>query len=727
MPTPTALGRLAATASFALAPNGLHAQQTWTALHTMPLPNGEVHLCAQRADHRILCLSGRSTDPDLETWEWGGSSWHRRRPTHAPPWRQGPAVAYDSARAVVVVFGGGGAGFTWLADTWEWDGAEWHQRSPATSPPARYHAGLAYDLRRQRAVLYGGADGSGRRSDLWEWNGTTWQQRMPGGSLPPAAYPMLAYNEARGRTVLCPHDLTAPTLEVYEYDGNRWTHAQPAWRPPGTNGARIAYDPHRARTVLFSGSTGFLPTTQHTDVLEWDGVQWQRVVSPAPPPYRVGTGFAYDARARRFVLHGGGPIVDTWTYDATTAVWTRMPQRAPFDVRAATQDLNGHALVLDLRGTFLWHRDTLAFEHLPAQPAPQVTGHTGLAFDDLRGEAMLLGATTAGSETWRWRAAVRQWQRVPGVSPPHAHGAAMAYDRLRGTAVVFGGVLDWTGQPTYVADTWLWDGSGWTLASPPADPGARVSAAMAWDPTTGNVVLFGGRDRHHAFLDDTREWNGSTWTQRATSPGPTGRWTHALTTRANGVGLVGGDANGALRDAWLLQGSTWLAETVTGLPQFAQVVASSDPLRDEVVVFGGANPYAYPTAGVWLLAEPPATVTPFGGGCGAGGATTLAADAPPVLGSVVHVQAGGFATLQPAAFVLGFTAQRTDLAPGCRLFVAPQATAFAATDAAGAASLAVPLPTAATFVGIEVHAQAAALDPATGFALTPATTLRLGR
>ena len=42
------------------------------------------------------------------------------------------------------------------------------------------------------------------------------------------------------------------------------------------------------------------------------------------------------------------------------------------------------------------------------------------------------------------------------------------------------------------ADTWTYNGVTWTKQSPSTSPPARSNAAMAYDPASGNVVLFGG-------------------------------------------------------------------------------------------------------------------------------------------------------------------------------------------------------------------------------------------
>jgi hypothetical protein len=88
-------------------------------------------------------------------------------------------MAFDSARSRVVLFGGAdGSGY--LDDTWEWDSAsgEWTPRSPAISPLGRASHAMAYDSARARVVLFGGV-GTGYMGDTWEWDpsfgpGGTW-------------------------------------------------------------------------------------------------------------------------------------------------------------------------------------------------------------------------------------------------------------------------------------------------------------------------------------------------------------------------------------------------------------------------------------------------------------------------------------------------------------------------------------------------------------------------
>jgi hypothetical protein len=112
-----------------------------------------------------------------ETWEWNGTAW-TQRVVSGPSARYGPASAYDSARAVTVLFGGFDGAFN--GETWEWNGTDWTQRVVA-GPSPRYAPAAAFDPARGVAVLFGGTDG-GLYSDTWEWDGTNWTERFPIGS-----------------------------------------------------------------------------------------------------------------------------------------------------------------------------------------------------------------------------------------------------------------------------------------------------------------------------------------------------------------------------------------------------------------------------------------------------------------------------------------------------------------------------------------------------------------
>ena len=63
-------------------------------------------------------------------------------------------MAYDAARARVILFGGYRTGP--VDDTWEWDGTTWVEHELTPHPTARYQHAMAYDAARGRLLVVGG-------------------------------------------------------------------------------------------------------------------------------------------------------------------------------------------------------------------------------------------------------------------------------------------------------------------------------------------------------------------------------------------------------------------------------------------------------------------------------------------------------------------------------------------------------------------------------------------
>lgn len=57
-----------------------------------------------------------------------------------------------------------------LGDTWLWNGATW-RRTTGASPPARYAHAMAFDSRRGVVVMYGGATMTADRVEVGEHAG----------------------------------------------------------------------------------------------------------------------------------------------------------------------------------------------------------------------------------------------------------------------------------------------------------------------------------------------------------------------------------------------------------------------------------------------------------------------------------------------------------------------------------------------------------------------------
>jgi hypothetical protein len=143
-----------------------------------------------------------------ETFITGQVTWRRIRdgsdpgdPSH----RWAAAMAYDAARAVMILFAGRSVfGFSGqqFNDTWQRDGAAWTQLFPPASPSVRSEHAMVYNSATQKVVLFGGAcDQITDYGDTWTWNGSQWTQVTGSGPSARRGHAM-AFDSTRNVVVL---------------------------------------------------------------------------------------------------------------------------------------------------------------------------------------------------------------------------------------------------------------------------------------------------------------------------------------------------------------------------------------------------------------------------------------------------------------------------------------------------------------------------------------------
>ncbi len=282
------------------------------------------------------------------------------RATSGPPARAGHAMVYDSTRGVIMLFGGATSGLTSgtvFNDTWEWNGTSWTLKSPATSPTARIGHAMAFDSARGVTVLYGGGDANGFLTDTWEWNGTNWTRRMPATPFVGSrASHAMAYDSTRGVTVLFggSHIDNSLFLDTWEWNGTDWSQRATTGPCPRTSPAMF-YDSAHNVSVLFGGYSiyGNGCDVQLGDTWTWNGATWtQKVVSG--PGARHNHAMAFDSDRNVGILFGGyndaripyTVFGDTWAWSGTS--WTREATTGP-SARASlamAYDRTRHAVVL---------------------------------------------------------------------------------------------------------------------------------------------------------------------------------------------------------------------------------------------------------------------------------------------------------------------------------------------------------------------------------------------
>ncbi len=236
---------------------------------TSPATRGGPAMAYDTARRRTVLFGGYRGIWLADTWEWNGKNWTEVTPVKSPPGRLFHAMAYDSCRRRLVLFGGsGGASAPYLGDTWEWDGESWREMKPAASPTARYSHAMAYDSARQRVVLFGGVTGqpASALGDTWEWDGTNWTQIKLKNTPPARQAHAMAYDSGRRRTVLFGGVNSGPFLtDTWEYSGPVPALVADTWTVSiGTGGTQKLFldagATHAARLYWVFGSvTGTTP------------------------------------------------------------------------------------------------------------------------------------------------------------------------------------------------------------------------------------------------------------------------------------------------------------------------------------------------------------------------------------------------------------------------------------------------------------------------------------
>ncbi len=381
----------------------------------------------------VLFGGGGAGATDASVWAWNGLAWSIAQPASptGPTAREGHAMARDSARGAVVLFGGsnpGGGVASANNETWEWSMATgW--RNLTTPSPRESHA-LAYDPVYREVVLFGGIVSSGGSvsQETWTRDSSGWTRRLVAapGAMGGRYGHVMVYDERAQRVVLFGGRLQGGGLAsagMWEWDGAQWTARSSAQTPPARTNFAMVY----ARGALGVGQTvlagGVLSNgAASTDTWAWDGVtgQWQ-MVGTLPSPL-TGHGMAYDSRDNVIVAWGGRTSAGTapsisqhrtlYRLDSNLLGWTQM-----------------------LPGVGTW-------------PAPRE--RHAMMFDGSTNTTVMIGGIAddqnAGvlySEVWEWDNRLQQWslRTSSGDAPPGIRRHGVAADTHRAEIVVFGGAL----------------------------------------------------------------------------------------------------------------------------------------------------------------------------------------------------------------------------------------------------------------------------------------------
>lgn len=566
---------------------------------------------------------GKVPGSEVATWQKVGSS-------TIPDLRYLQAAAFDTARKVVVMFGGtnydpsSGTAVP-NQETWEWNPAtaKWTNRTIAGSAPdARSGAAMVYDSKRSKVILFGGRAGSGYNyEDTWEWDPTTgaWTDVASAGSHPSArSQHAMVYEASTGKVFLfgggrsdsASYDATGVIVslaDAWELDpvAHAWTQVTAAG-PSARHDLGMVWDSARNKAVLFggmqidiSGVTGI----PKQDTWEWDPATstWsERTSQGSKPGARYAHSMAYDGSRSKVLVFGGfdistgGSLNDLWEWDPASGAWSERLTGSEAGVPSGRR----YASLLsdDSRGRL----DLVA----GALVSDSYKGGTGgiIIYPPTYGNGI-----TGSRDVWELDPSKTTFtDRTSAPDVPSARWShCMAYYPPTGKVYMFGGIDQLTGQ--YADDLWAWDGKVWAMVSASVSPGARSDAAMAYDPTRKSLILFGG-NTNNGTSNETWEWTASNgWSELfpTTSPDPLVGHGMATDTTRNKVLLFAGVnysywyggpvyQNPMRNDVWEWDGiaATWSnrSANVSSAPSARQYpLMSYDEGQKKLFVYDGTN------------------------------------------------------------------------------------------------------------------------------------------
>lgn len=333
-----------------------------------------------------------------------------------------------------------------------------------------------------------------------------------------------------------------------------WTRLSLSLEPPWREGAAMTYDASDHYVVLFGGEEGIgTHSVLLNDTWVFSHGEWSQLDPSVSPSARQDAVMAYDSFDGYVVLFGGyGPanypfpneLNDTWEFRA--GQWTEFhPSRSPppADYPSMTYDTNTQSVILyESESPFAQSNETWEFrggEWYQLHPIVQAPGVWGsdLAFDNESGEAVLFGGepvsgTGVTNETWVFNGS--NWEQLrPTVSPPNRTFASMAFDPSAGNVVLFGGDCSPGGGVLCPNTTWLFSDGEWSsYAGTRPDPLGTDASPMVFDSLDQFVILLEGPT--NGSTED------STWV--FVGPPPSSESTFLGLPGSEGYALVGGVA-----------------------------------------------------------------------------------------------------------------------------------------------------------------------------------------
>jgi hypothetical protein len=290
----------------------------------------------------------------------------------------------------------------------------------------------------------------------------------------------------------------------------------------------MVYDNDTGTLVLFGGQTA--PGGLSKDTWVWNGSTWTDFPGSKiqAPSARQLAAMAFDPVLHQLILFGGEnaagqPLGDTWAWNG--ASWYQV---SPSGLQSPSARF-GAGMSFDPGGQIVLFGGTGYDSQAPATTSTTGTTTTTTILNSTTSTPADTSPTTdalvdAGppvslADTWTWNGA--GWTPETSAGPSARSQAAMVYDSTSGQTLLFGGQSDTAGSVAsrLLSDTWIWTGTEWSAQKPKTTPPARTGATLSDGPELGAAVLFAGATTT-TQLADTWLWTGTDWLQAPAAGGP---------------------------------------------------------------------------------------------------------------------------------------------------------------------------------------------------------------
>ncbi|HUB79726.1 MAG TPA: kelch repeat-containing protein, partial [Bryobacteraceae bacterium] len=538
-------------------------------------------------------------------------SWVQQFPAASPDYREASWMTWDGLHKQVVLFGGCTASSCPSADTWTWDGKTWTPMFSAVSPPARFRHCMMYDPGHEQVVLFGGEGENGFLNDTWVWDGSTWMQKSTAGApIAQDCYASLAYDERHQQAIFFGKAAANSTASAtWSWDGTNWSRLYPSTAPPYGSTPILVYDKGRQQLVLAT-YTDNPANNNYASTWTWDGANWNRITETGllPSDQNPSEG-VYDPVTKQILVFLEGPSVYGWNGAGWFPVSTAVEPPDRILPAMAFDEVNQQVVMFGGSGsgpsalandTWTYGYPTLDWTQLAPNSMPSARGFVAMAFDGENNNTVLFGGLSSGpsylSDTWTWDGS--NWlQMSPSQSPPGRALPAMAYDGRNREVVLFGGFGPAGPVGGYYGDTWIWNGSNWSQKTPAHSPPAQAYHSMTFDTALQQVVLFSGMTCCNAAVSgDTWTWDGTDWTHQlpTTTPPETFAYSAAAFDGARGTTLRFDSFYQSPKwnaSTWIYNGATWnnLSPTHTPGARILDSTLAYDSQRQQISLFGGSD------------------------------------------------------------------------------------------------------------------------------------------